>query len=99
MLCKAQITIKFLGLILDKELNMTKFIAAKARTAHFNIEKIKRIGKYLMEDKTKMCMYSMALSHLDYGTAALVNLPESTFNPLQPIQNNAANVTCKKMEI
>ena len=42
---KGSDTIEFLGLILAK--NMTKFIAAKARTAHFNFEKIKRIRKYL----------------------------------------------------
>ena len=34
-------TINFLELILDKELNMTKFLAIKARTSHFNIEKSK----------------------------------------------------------
>ena len=36
---KGSDTIKFLGLIVDKELDMTKFIAAKARTAHLNLEK------------------------------------------------------------
>ena len=30
-------TIRFLGITLDKELDMKKFIAAKARTAYFNI--------------------------------------------------------------
>ena len=35
--------IKFLGLILDKEFNITKFIAANARTAHFNLKKSKRL--------------------------------------------------------
>ena len=37
---KGSDTIKFLGLMLDKELNMTRFIA-KARTAHFKLEKSK----------------------------------------------------------
>ena len=67
-------TIKFLGFKLDKELNMTKFITSKARTAHFNMEKIKGIRKYLTEDETKMLMCSMVLSHLDYGNTTLVNL-------------------------
>ena len=87
-------TIKFLGLTLDKELNMTKFIAAKARTAHFNIETIKRNRKYLTEDETKMLMCSIVLSHLDYGNATPVNLPKSTLKP-QSIQNYAAKVKCK----
>ena len=93
---KGSDTIKFLGFMLDKELNMTIFKVAKARTAHFNIEKIKRIRKYLTEDETKMLMWSVILSHLDYGNATLVNLPKSTLKPLQSIQNYAANVTCKK---
>ena len=38
---------------------MKKFTAAKSRTAHFNIEKIKRIRRYLTEDETKMLMCSM----------------------------------------
>ena len=38
---KGSDTIKFLGIILDKELDMKKFIAAKARTANFNIKKSK----------------------------------------------------------
>ena len=76
-------TIKFLGLILDKELNMTKFIAAKARTAHFNVEKFKRNRKHLTEDETKMPIFSMLLSNQDYGKATLVNLLKSTLKPLQ----------------
>ena len=67
--------------MLDKELNMTKFIAAKAKTAHFNLEKIKRIRKYLTEDESKILMCLMVLSHLDYGNATLVNLPISTLKP------------------
>ena len=36
---KVSETIRFLGITLDKELDMKKFIAAKARTAYFNIQK------------------------------------------------------------
>ena len=44
---KGSETIRFLGIILDKDLDMKKCIAAKARTAYFNIQKIKKIRKYL----------------------------------------------------
>ena len=88
-----------LGIILGKELDMKKFIAAKARAAYFNIQKIKKIRKYLTEDNTKMLICSMVLSHLDYGNAILVNLPKSTLKPLQSIQNYAAKVTCKNRNI
>ena len=58
---------------------MKKFTTAKARTAYFNIQKIKKIRKYLTEDETKMLICPMVLSHLDYGNSILVNLPKSTF--------------------
>ena len=77
---------------------MKKFIAAKARTAYFNIQKIKKIRKYLTEDETKMLICSNVLSHLDYGNSILVNLPKSTLKPLQSIQNYAAKIICKKQK-
>ena len=49
--------IKFLGLIPDKELNMTKVIAAKARTAHFNLEKIKGLENTSKKMRPK-CFYA-----------------------------------------
>ena len=51
---KGSESIRFLGIILDKELDMKKFIAAKARTAYSNIQKIRKIRKYLTEDDTIM---------------------------------------------
>ena len=77
---------------------MKKFIAAKAKTAYFNIQKIKKIRKYLAEDETKMLICSMVLSHLDYGNSILLYLPKSTLKPLQSIQNYAAKITCKKQK-
>ena len=77
---------------------MKKFIAAKARTAYFNIQKIKKIRKYLTEDETKMLICSNVLSHLDYGNSILVNLPKSSLKPLQSIQNYAAKIICKKQK-
>ena len=92
---KGSETIRFLGIILDKEFVMKKFIATKARTAYFNIQKIKKIRKYLTEDETIMLICSVVLSHLDYGNLILVNLSKSTLKPLQSIQNYAARITCK----
>ena len=40
---KGSETIRFLGIILDKELDMKTFKAAKARTAYFNIQKSRRL--------------------------------------------------------
>ena len=95
---KGSETIRFLGITRDKELDMKKFIAAKVRTAYFNIQKIKKIRKYLTEDETKMLICSNVLSHLDYGNSILVNLPNSTLKPLQSIPNYAAKIICKKQK-
>ena len=60
---KGSETIMFQGIILDKELDMKKFIAAKARTAYFNIQKIKKIRKYLTEEETKILIYAQWFCH------------------------------------
>ena len=90
--------IRFLGIILDKELNIKKFIAANAKTDYLNIQTIKKIRNYLTEDETKMLICSMVLSHLDYGNSISVTLPKSILKPLQSIQNYAAKITCKKQK-
>ena len=95
---KGSETISFLGIILDKELGMKKLIAAKARTAYFNIQQIKKIRKHPTEDEIKMFICSMVLSHLDYCNSMLVNLPKSTLKPLQSIQNYAVKITGKKQK-
>ena len=80
-------SIKFLEIILDKDLEFKKFIATKVRKAYFNIKKINKIRKFLTDDETKMLMYSNVLSHLDYGNSILVNLPKANLKLLQSMQN------------
>ena len=89
-------SVKFPGIILDKDLEFKKFIATEVRNAYFNIKKINKIRKFLTDDETKMLMYSNVLSHLDYGNSILVNLPKATLKPLQSMQNYAAKIICKK---
>ena len=54
---KVSETIKFLGLKLDKGLNVAKFIIAKARNTHYDLEKIKRIRQYISETRLR-CSYA-----------------------------------------
>ena len=95
---KSSETIRFLGITLDKNLEMKKFIATKIRNAYLNIKRINKIRKFLTEDETKMLMYSNVLSHLGYGNSILVDLPKSTVKPLQSIQNYVAKIICKKQK-
>ena len=82
---KSSESVRFLGITLDQELEMKKFISTQVRTAYVNIKKINKIRKFLTEDETKMLMSSNVLSHLDYGNSILVNLPKSTTKSLQSI--------------
>ena len=95
---KSSESIKFLGIILDKDLEFKKFIATEVRNAYFNIKKVNKIRKFLTDDETKMLMYSNVLSHLHYGNSILVNLPKVTLKPLQSVQNYAAKKICKKQK-
>ena len=60
---KSSETIRFLGITLDKDLEMKKFIATKVRNAYLNIKRINKIRKFLTEDETKMLMYSNMYYH------------------------------------
>ena len=95
---KSSETIRFLGITLDKDLEMKKFIATKVRHAYFSIKKSIKLEIFLTEDETKMLMDSNALSHLDYGNSILVNLPKSTVKPLHSIQNYTAKIICQKQK-
>ena len=95
---KSSESIRFLGITLDKDLEMKKFISTKVRAAYVNIKKINKIRKFLTGEETKMLMSSNVLSHLDYGNSILVNLPKSTTKSLPSIQNYAAKVVCKKQK-
>ena len=87
--------IRFLGITLDQDLEMNKFISTKVRAAYVNTKKINKIRKLVTEEETKMLMSSNVLSYLEYGNSILVNLPMSTIKSLQSIQNYAAMVVCK----
>ena len=43
---KSSEMIRFLGITLDEDLEMKKFIATKVRNAYFNIKKSKKIRKF-----------------------------------------------------
>ena len=60
---KSSETISFLGITLDKELDMKKFIAAKASIAYFNIQEIKKVRKFLTDMKLK-CLYAQMYCHI-----------------------------------
>ena len=83
---------KYLGVILDQNLNMKKHITTKCQTAMFNIQCIKNIRHLLTQDATETLVLGTVVSHLDYCNSILANLPEVDIAKMQCIQNIAARM-------
>ena len=58
-----------------------------------NLYTIAKNRKYLTQAACNQAMQALVTSHLDYANSLLVNLPQSTIQPLQLIQNMAAKIT------
>ena len=67
---------KYLGVILDQNLNMKRHITTKCQTAMLNIQRIKNIRHLLTQDAMETLVLGTVVSHLDYYNSTLVNLPE-----------------------
>ena len=83
---------KYLGVILDQNLNMKKHITTKCQTAMLNIQYIKNIRHLLTQDAMETLVLGTVVSHLDYCNSILVNLPEVDIAKMQHIQNIAARM-------
>ena len=84
--------IKYLGVSLDKNLNMKKYVAGKCKTAMFNLLKIKNIWLMLNMEACKTLVQGLVISHLDYSNAILVGLPDNIIKKLQRVQNITAKI-------
>ena len=84
--------VEYLGVWLDSTLNMKKHISGKCRIASLKLYYIKKIRKYLTHDSLVRPVNALVLSHLDYCSALLIGLPDSTIRPLQNVQNSAVRV-------
>ena len=84
--------IKYLGLILDQNLNLKKHITSKWQTTMLNIQHIKSIRHLLTLEATEILVLGTAMSHLDYCNSILVSLLEVDITKMQCIQNIAAKM-------
>ena len=69
--------VKYLGGILDRELNFNKDITMKIRKAISNFVHIKSIQKYLTKQACTTLVLSLCISHLDYSNVLLYGLPKN----------------------
>ena len=84
--------VRYLGSILDSELNLKKHIGLKTKKAMFNLYKIRNIRQHLEQNVAAKLALSLVISHLDYANGILMGLPKCTLRPLQKVQNMAARV-------
>ena len=89
-------TIKYLGVWLDKQLNLKHHIVTKCRTAIYNIHRIKQIRPMLTKDATHTLVLGLVISHLDYSNGIVFGLClETSLKKLQVVQNIAAKLVLK----
>ena len=89
---RANIT-KYLGAYLDSKLDFKEHIKTKCKAAMLNIYKIRAARKNLTRSACNKLMVSLVLSHLDYANSLLGNLPKTSINKIQLVQNIAARIT------
>ena len=84
--------VKYIGVILDKNLNMNDHINSVCRSAQFHLFNIGRIRKYLDVPTCEKLIHAFISSRLDYSNAILFGLPKYQLEKLQRIQNAAARI-------
>ena len=70
--------IKYLGVILDEELNLKLYIQQKCKTATYGIYRIKSVRYSLTPNAAETLALGIVRSHIVYANANFVGLPQST---------------------
>ena len=66
------------------------------KKANYNLKLIRNIRKYIDIDSTKMLLWTLVLSQLDYANSLLSGTPKTIIKPYQTVQNFAVRVAYKK---
>ena len=83
---------RYLGVLLDRKLNLKQHITAKCQIAMLNIQHIKNIRHLLTQEATETLVLGTVMSHLDYCNGRLVGLPDVDTSKMQCVQNIAAKM-------
>ena len=86
----------YLGVLLDKYLTLKTHILAKAKSASYQLYRIRQIVKFLDLPARKTLISSLVMSQLDYANAIFINLPSSSIYPKQWIQNQGSKLILNK---
>ena len=84
--------IKYLGVLLDRQLNLKQHITSKCQIAMLNIHCIRNIRHLLAQEATETLVMGRVMSHLDYCNGILAGLPDVDIFRMQCVQNIVANM-------
>ena len=87
--------VRDLGVIFDQFLNFDDYISNVCRSTHFHLRNIGKIWHLLSYDACAQLIHALILMRLDYCNSLLYNLPKSSIERLQKIQNQAARIPTK----
>ena len=85
-------SVRNLGIIFDKELNMKQHISSVCKQCFYHLRNVQQIRPYLTQDTAKMAVHAFVLSRLDYCNSIYFGLPQNLISRLQKIQNAAARM-------
>jgi hypothetical protein len=84
--------VKYLGVLLDTELNMKCQVNCIAAACFFQLRRLRQLRNVISPQALQRVVSALVLSRLDYCNSVVTGLPASTLAPLQRMQNAAARL-------
>ena len=81
-----------LGVTLDSDLSLTKHISSLCQASYLQIRQLRQIRSVLDTNTAIILANTLVSSKLDYCNSLFFNLPDSSINRLQRIQNSLARI-------
>ena len=80
-------TVKNLGVILDAENSMQRHVANLCRISYYHLRELRRVCRYLNQEKGVKVANALVSSRLDYCNSLLYNTKKAYTGRLQRVQN------------
>ena len=91
-----KMSVKYLGVHLDKTLSMQKHISSICCASFLEIQCIASIQPSLSQSAAARLVAAMVISRLDYCNSVFIGLPADQIARLQRVQNDAPRLVMKK---